>query len=992
MSWSEILNGSVRRVVATAQNGLEVVRLGGLETEARPSDFTVVARTPMYRLRHYFADRSGDADPTGPPILLIPPMMMAADVYDVTQDQGAVGILHSMGLDPWVVDFGSPDTEEGGWDRTLADHIVAISEIVDRVHRDTGRDVHLSGYSQGGMFAYQAAAYRRCRNVASLVTFGAPVDTLAALPFGIPGDVAAPAADFLADHVFSRWAIAGWMARTGFQLLDPVKTAKSRIDFLMQLHDREALLPREPQRRFLSQDGWVGWSGPAIAELLKQFVAHNRMVSGGFVIGDQLVSLAELTCPILAFVGEVDDIGQPAAVRGIRRAAPRAQVFESTMRAGHFGLVVGSMSASHTWPTTGDWVRWRSGLGPRPDGIAEMITECLPAAETGVSVTDRLLHTGASVAEVGVGAVRGVLGATAQAVRGSRELSAEAARALPRLVRLGQVQPHTTISLGKLLAEAGEKNPRGECFLFDDRAYTNEAVNVRIDHVVKGLIASGVRPSTRVGVLMETRPSALVAIAALSRIGAVTVLLPPTEDLAPAARLGRVATIVSDPDNLRSAELLGPPVLVLGGGESRILDLEPGSETIDLEKIDPDEISLPAWYRPDPGRANELAFVLFGRFGGEVEAKHITNHRWALSAFGTATAANLGGGDTVYSFAPLYHSSLLLATLGGAIAGGSRIALARGLDPDRFVTEVHRYGVTVVAYTWTMMRDLVDTPDSALDSSHPIRLFVGSGMPRGLWLRTMERFAPARVLEFYASTEAAVVLANVSGAKPGAKGRPLPGSTPVKIAAYDPVAQRFLEDGRGLVRECSVGEVGLLLGQATSTEAVSGAMRGVFAAGDAWVPTEHLFRVDGDGDYWLMDDRNTVVCTRRGPVYGEPIGAALAALDQIDLVVSYGVIAGGAELAVTAVTLHRDRSLTAADLADAFAEIDPDQHPDLVHVIPEIALSNSYRPRRSALRAAGLPKPGVRAWFWDQRELRYRRLTKAVVADLQQRGSRAPAG
>lgn len=46
--------------------------------------------------------------------------------------------------------------------------------------------------------------------------------------------------------------------------------------------------------------------------------------------------------------------------------------------------------------------------------------------------------------------------------------------------------------------------------------------------------------------------------------------------------------------------------------------------------------------------------------------------------------------------------------LGGALAGGSRIALTRGVDPSRFADEVHRYGVTVVAYTWAMLRELVD--------------------------------------------------------------------------------------------------------------------------------------------------------------------------------------------------------------------------------------------------------------------------------------------
>ena len=145
---------------------------------------------------------------------------------------------------------------------------------------------------------------------------------------GIPANLAPGVADFMADHVFSRMDIPSWLARTGFQMMDPLKTAKSRVDFVRQLHDREALLPREQQRRFLEREGWIAWSGPAISELLKQFIAHNRMMTGGFAINGQMVTLTDITCPVLAFIGEVDDIGQPASVRGIRRAAPNAEVYE----------------------------------------------------------------------------------------------------------------------------------------------------------------------------------------------------------------------------------------------------------------------------------------------------------------------------------------------------------------------------------------------------------------------------------------------------------------------------------------------------------------------------------------------------------------------------------------------------------------------------------------------------------------------------------------
>ena len=176
------------------------------------------------------------------------------------------------------------------------------------------------------MWCYQVAAYRRSKNLASIVAFGSPVDTLAALPMGIPANLAPAIADFMADHVFNWLNIPSWLARTGFQMMDPLKTAKARVDFVRQLHDREALLPREQQRRFLESEGWIAWSGPAISELLKQFIAHNRMMTGGFAVNGQMVTLTDITCPVLAFVGEVDDIGQPASVRGIRRAAPNAEV------------------------------------------------------------------------------------------------------------------------------------------------------------------------------------------------------------------------------------------------------------------------------------------------------------------------------------------------------------------------------------------------------------------------------------------------------------------------------------------------------------------------------------------------------------------------------------------------------------------------------------------------------------------------------------------
>ncbi|MGZ4525921.1 MAG: acyl-CoA synthetase [Mycobacterium sp.] len=983
-----IVTRPVERLIATVQNGLEVVRLGGLETGSVPSPSQIVESVPMYKLRRYFPpDSRPDKPPVGPPVLMVHPMMMSADMWDVTREDGAVGILHANGLDPWVIDFGEPDKVEGGMRRTLADHIVALSHAIDTVKDTTGSDIHLVGYSQGGMWCYQVAAYRRSKSLASIVTFGSPVDTLAALPMGIPANFAAPAANFMADHVFSRLDIPSWMARTGFQMLDPLKTAKARVDFVRQLHDREALLPREQQRRFLEREGWIAWSGPAISELLKQFIAHNRMMTGGFAVNGQMVTLTDITCPVLAFVGEVDDIGQPASVRGIRRAAPDAEVYESRIRTGHFGLVVGSKAAQQSWPTVAEWVKWLSTGGDKPEGIDLMADQPEEHTDSGVALSSRLAHGIGEVSEAALGVVRGAANTMVAANKSMRTLAVETARTLPRLVRLGQINDHTRISLGRIIDEQAHDAPQGEFLLFDGRVHTYEAVNRRINNVVRGLIEVGVRQGDRVGVLMETRPSALVAIAALSRLGAVAVVMRPDSDLAASVRLGGVTELLTDPTNLEAvlaSDRQGlRQVLVLGGGESRDLHLPDDSDVIDMERIDPDAVELPGWYRPNPGLARDLAFIAFSAAGGELVAKQITNYRWAVSAFGTASTAALDRRDTVYCLTPLHHESALLVSLGGAVVGGTRIALSRGLDRDRFVQEVRQYGVTVVSYTWAMLREIVDDPAFVLHGNHPVRLFIGSGMPTGLWGRVVDAFAPAHVVEFFATTDGQAVLANVSGAKIGSKGRPLPGAGRIELGAYDVEQDLILENDRGFVQVAEPKQVGILLAASNGPiDPTASVKRGVFAAGDTWISTEYLFYRDDDGDYWLAGRRGSVVRTARGLVYAERVTDALGCVNGVDLAVTYNVPVGDREVAVSAVTLLPGASITAADLTDAVAKISIGVGPDIVQVCPEMTLSATYRPTVSALRAAGIPKPGRQVWYFDTDGNFFRKLTPSVRSEL----------
>ena len=132
---------------------------------------------------------------------------------------------------------------------------------------------------------------------------------------------------------------------------------------------------------------------------------------------------------------------------------------------------------------------------------------------------------------------------------------------------------------------------------------------------------------------METRPSALVVVAALSRLGAVAVMLSPDADLGEMLRVTHCAAVVTDPDNLEAARSgCDHVLLVLGGGsgQSRRIAGADGTSVVDMEQIEPSAVGS-KWYRPDPGVAGDVAFILFTRSGGKLNPWRVTNHRFAMS-------------------------------------------------------------------------------------------------------------------------------------------------------------------------------------------------------------------------------------------------------------------------------------------------------------------------------------------------------------------------
>ncbi|MCA9628034.1 MAG: alpha/beta fold hydrolase [Myxococcales bacterium] len=996
--------GGLQRISKGAQNAMEVLRLGRL-TPRQGATFEVVHQERMFKLRRYAGVKHPGGARVTAPLVLIPPLMLTAEIYDVSPELSAVSVLTSEGIDPWVIDFGAPEQEEGGMERTLDDHVRAVAKAIRLVAEHTGTAVHLAGYSQGGMFAYQAAAYLQSSHLASVITFGSPVDIHANLP-SLSNEVAERVigmARTLVEYPLTHMeGLPGILTSTGFKLLTPVKEAQQLVDFVLNLHDRQALEKRESRRRFLGGEGFVAWPGPALRKFIDEFVVHNRLASGGFVIDGRSVTLADIRCPVLAFVGERDDIARPPSVRAIANAAPNAEVYEIPLPAGHFGLVVGSTSLRQTWPSVVQWLRWREGLGELPDLITDPNAE--PEVPEFLDDDDEVGGFNLDVdidlfVDTAASAVSSAWKRLGHAFEDAADAVDNLRFQLPRLSQLRRLGPDSRISMAAVLARQAKHIPEQTFFLFRGRAFSYADADRRVNHVVRGLISCGVRRGTRVGVLMEGRPSYLSVVAALNRIGAIAVLLSPDASriaLSKCLEVGEAEFLVSDPGHAELArESFGGDVLVLGGG-GRVRNSTAG--VIDMEQIDPDRVELPAWYEPNPGKSGDLAMIIFtsGRYS-KPRAARITNRRWAFSAYGAAAACTLTGKDTVYCCLPLHHQSGMLVSVGGGLVGGARLALASRFTPELFWKEVRRYGATVVFYAGEMCRQLVNAPVAPSEHINPLRLFAGSGMRKDVWYRLRDRFGVG-VLEFYASSEGNAVLANASGKKLGALGRPLPGATDMAIVRYDFDRGELIKDARGWLVSTKENEWGMMISRVDSThpsatlagyaqdpDTAKRIVRGAFEADDVWFLTGDILRQDDDGDYWYVDRASDMIRTVTGPVATTEIEDALYELPEVGLAVAYALRVPGTswQMPVAALVPQGESPLEpSALLAVIERELPLRARPRFIRVRSQIAMTDGYRPIKAPLIEAGIRVRSTEQTFWyDSERHSYEHLDQSGFAE-----------
>lgn len=986
---SEILSAP-SRISMALKNASVIARFGRLEPRTG-TVYYVANESSDYRLRCYETKKS----PTKrTPIILVPPLMISADVYDMTHDGSAVSYLTEQGYSVWVVDFGAPENQEGGLERDFSDHILAVNDAINHVVAESGLPVHLGGYSQGGIFCYLATAYRGSKNIASIVTFGSPVNIYKNFLPGVPDEVTTKLFETIGS-VFPKSltpsVIPASVTKNLFKLMSPTKEVKRWISFLGSLHDRDALLQTEEGRSFLGGEGFVAWPGPALHEFLRQMLMGNRLVSGGCVIEGRAISLTEITCPILAVIGSNDEIARGGSVRGIADAVPNAELFELPVTGGHMGIVVGSGAMKNTWPSVSEWVRWQTGKGAQPQNIS-VLGENLEIGKVAESRNDALpIAALKSVFGIGkgfIGTTADLLGITTDSLQAiTKNFSSH----ISTLNRLENLNSESEVGIALALAEQAQKAPTDTYFLYDGRAHSYSDASKRVDNIARGLISLGIRTGDHVGILMHARPSSLATIIAINRLGAVAVLLRnerTSRQLKIELKLGSVQYLIADPENASEAlEGYSGQVYVLGGFGRSQRDLP--VSVVDMEKIDPARVPLPDWYRPSPGKADDLAFILFAGHDVDTHCNHISNRRWALSALGTASSAAMMSSDTVYCWTPLHDPSGLLVSVSASLVAGARAAVAREFDVDTFWKEIRSYGAQIVCYSGCMLRTLVDAPEHKLEKGNPLRIFVGLGMPEPLSKRVLDRFKSIKAMEIYASTDSNAYLANVTCKKVGPVVQPIPGSSEVTLVHWDYEKDQAYYDAAGYLCPAPTGTVGMMLCQADTGIGYQDnrTIFNAFKKGDCWQVTGDLFIIEDD-EYRFVDKAENLIRSKEERLPTLPIENVVWQLESISVAAAYGLAIEGYdyEVPAVAVLLRKKARFSPGALAELVTQqLDKRNRPVVIRIMAELPMTLGQQVQKQALRNQGLPDIALqkgRSYWFNEKRRKYEPLNQISLEKL----------
>ncbi len=568
------------------------------------------------------------------------------------------------------------------------------------------------------------------------------------------------------------------------------------------------------------------------------------------------------------------------------------------------------------------------------------------------------------------------------------------------LARVKSIESDSPNLLCDDLQAAVDKYRDRTALTFEGRSVTYgelDAIANRFAHWGKGL---NLRRGQTVALFMPNRLEYFCVWYGLSKIGVVTALINNQlsgQALAHCFSISGASHVIVDAETSPVFEAARPLLdrtmqqWILGPAHGDQRDLVQALKS--CSQLPPDRS-----VREDMRARDTCLYIFTSGTTGMPKAARITHVRGQLYMRGFAGATNAKSTDRIYIALPLYHATGGLCAMGAALLNGGSVFLRRRFSATHFWKEVVEEGCTMFVYIGELCRYLVNQPPDEDETRHKIRLAFGNGLRPDIWPEMKRRFRIPDILEFYGSTEGNVSMFNFDG-REGAIGRApkwLRKRFNIRLIQYDVESGEPVRGMGGLCVEAGPGQVGECVGhiagdarseyagyvdKAASDKKV---LQDVFEKGDRWFATGDLMKADADGYFYFVDRIGDTYRWKGENVSTNEVAERLQTVAGVKEANIYGVTVPGAEGRAGMAGLVIGPEFDMAAFAQrVHEELPPYAQPLFVRVLPQIAVTGTFKPRKLDLIAEGYDPLKIKGplYFHDPKK-GYVKLTKSVFEKL----------
>ena len=414
---------------------------------------------------------------------------------------------------------------------------------------------------------------------------------------------------------------------------------------------------------------------------------------------------------------------------------------------------------------------------------------------------------------------------------------------------------------GDLLAERARLTPNRIALVVVETGerLTYAELNARAERAAEAVIAAGVDPGDRYGILFHNSIDFLALFFAAAKCDAIVV------PLSTRATVHELQQIVDDCG--MTMYFHGPELGEhdLGARASRPLLPVKGTSSINSGRD-----------ARAPRQSGEHVYCLLYTSGttGKPKGVMIPKRQLYWNGYNTAVNWGLREDDVSPIYTPLYHAGGVAAFLIPIFTVGGTIVLHRGFDAAEVLRTIERERCTVILGVPTTLKMLMDAPEFATTDLSHVRWFISGGAPLPHYIIEAYQKRGVEMKQGYGMTEVGVncfsMTVGDARRKAGSIGKPMM-FTEVRVVDEDGNDVANGEVGEMWIRGSHVA-----LGYWNNPEATRAAFDD-----DGWLHTGDLARRDDEGFFYIAGRRKEMFISGGVNVYPAEIEAELVSHPRV---------------------------------------------------------------------------------------------------------------